>query len=70
MTRSRPKVVEDALLLVADWRWRKGPRWKAVLAWLFGEREVFVTHLGHVACLAWWRGEPYLLVLEDQGEPE
>mgnify|MGYP003722444637 CR=1 FL=1 len=42
----RPGVVEDAILLVGDWRWRKGPRWKAALAWLFGRREVLVTHLG------------------------
>ena len=59
----RPAVVEDAILLVGDWRWRKGPRWKAALAWLFGRREVLVTHLGDVAHLSWWRGEPYLIDL-------
>lgn len=61
----RPKVTEDAVLLVGDWRWRKGPRWKAAMAWAFGKREVFVTHLGDVACLAWWRGDPYLIDLSE-----
>ncbi|WP_299370450.1 hypothetical protein [uncultured Tateyamaria sp.] len=62
----RPKVVEDAILLAGDYRWRRGPRWKAALAWLFGTREVFRTHLGHVAELAWFRGEPYLIALDGE----
>ncbi len=67
MISRRPPVVENAVLLVADWRWRKGPRWKALCAWVLGRREVFVTHLGDVAQVSWWRGEPYLLSLsEDQ----
>lgn len=68
MMNRRPPVVEDAILLVGDWRWRKGPRWKAALAWLLGRREVLRTHLGDVACIAWWRGEPYLIDLEETAD--
>ncbi len=64
MINRRPPVVEDAVLLVGDYRLRKGPRVKALLAWMFGRREVFRTHLGDVAEIAWWRGEPYLVALE------
>lgn len=60
----RPPAVEDAILLVGDYRWRKGPRLAATLAWLFGSREVFRTHLGDVAVISWWRGHPYLIDLE------
>ncbi|ALF02116.1 hypothetical protein vBPeaSP1_025 [Pelagibaca phage vB_PeaS-P1] len=56
--------MEDALLIVADWHWRRGPRWKAILAWAFGRREVFRTHLGDVAEISWWRGDPFLIDLE------
>jgi hypothetical protein len=61
----RPPVVEDAILLVGDYRWREGPRWKAALAWAFGIREVLRTHKGDIAEIAWWRGEPYLIALEE-----
>ena len=60
----RTEAMEDALLLVGDHNWRRGPRWRAVAAWAFGSREVFRTHLGDVAELAWWRGNPYLIELE------
>lgn len=63
MTKPRPPVVEEAVLLQADLRWRKGPRWKAALAWLFGRREVLVAHTGDIATLSWWRGRPYLIYL-------
>ena len=66
LVNRRPPVVENAVLLVGDWRWRKGPRWKAFLAWLLGTREVFVTHKGHIAELSWWRGHPYLIELEER----
>ncbi|MEQ5870233.1 hypothetical protein J4E08_10015 [Sagittula sp. NFXS13] len=58
--------VQDAILLVGDWHWRKGPRLSAWLAWAFGRREVFVTHLDDVACVAWWRGNPYLIDLSER----
>ncbi|WP_425099151.1 hypothetical protein [Tropicibacter sp. S64] len=61
----RPPDLENAVLLVGDHNWRKGPKWKAALAWLFGERELFRTHKGDVAELSWWRGEPFLITLED-----
>lgn len=62
----QPTARENAILLVGDWRWRKGPRIPAFLAWAFGQREVFRTHLGDVAEVAWWRGEPYLISLDDE----
>lgn len=63
---TRPKVVEDAVLLAGDWRWRKGPRWPAFCAWAFGRRERLTTHLGDAATLSWWRGHPYLIELKEQ----
>lgn len=51
----------DAILLVGDWRWRKGPRLPALAAFLLGKRQTVRTHLGDVVRLAWWRGEPYLI---------
>ncbi len=65
MISRRTSSVENAVLLVGDYRWRKGPRLNALCAWLFGRREVFRTHLGDVAEIAWWRGEPYLVALEE-----
>jgi hypothetical protein len=65
MKSRRPPVVQDAILLAGDWHWRKGPRWKAFCARLLGRREEFVTHLGDVAHIAWWRGQPYLIDLSD-----
>ncbi|MCR9273229.1 MULTISPECIES: hypothetical protein [Mameliella] len=61
MSRSRAQV--NAILLVGDHHWRKGPKWRAALAWCLGRREVFVTHLGDAAKVRWWRGEPYLVSL-------
>ncbi|MCT4554646.1 MAG: hypothetical protein N4A53_08165 [Pelagimonas sp.] len=65
MTADRSEAVQDALMLVADWNWRKGPRRKAALAWLLGRRERFRTHLGDDAKIAWWRGSPYLIRLKE-----
>lgn len=65
MINRRPPVLEDAILLAGDWRWRKGPRWRAAFAWAFGRREVFRTHLGDVAEISWWRGEAYLIEIWD-----
>jgi len=62
----RPAVVEDAILLAGDWRWRKGPRLPRWLAWAFGRRERFTTHLGHRAVLAWWRGHAFLVELDGE----
>lgn len=61
----RTPAAEDAILLVGDYRWRKGSRIAAALAWAFGQREVFRTHLGDVAEVSWWRGEPYLIALDE-----
>lgn len=49
-----------AIIFVGDWRWRKGPRLNAILAFLFGPRQVFV-HLGMRATVAWYREQPYLV---------
>lgn len=65
MRSPRSPEVQDTVLLAGDWHWRKGPRWKALCAWLFGERETVVTHLNDVAHIAWWRGEPYLISLSE-----
>lgn len=63
MSRSRTQV--NAILLVGDHHWRKGPKWKAAFAWAFGKRERFGTHLGGQATVSWWRGEPYLITLKE-----
>lgn len=55
---------ENTLLLVGDHNWRKGPKWKAALAWAFGKRDRFVTHLGDEAVVAWMWGKPYLVSLD------
>lgn len=55
---------ESALIFVADWHWRKGPPWKAALAWLFGQRERFTTLKGDRAVISWFGGTPYLVSLE------
>lgn len=60
MTARDPFQV-SALMVVADWHWRRGPPWKAALAWLFGRREQLTTHLGDRATLSWWRNTPYLV---------
>lgn len=67
MTRTnRTAEAQDAILLVGDWNWRKGPLWRALCAALLGRRETFVTHLGDVACVMWWRDAPYLVALDDR----
>jgi len=53
-------------MLVSDWNWRRGPRGKALMAWLFGRRECFRTHLGDAAVIAWFKDEPYLLSLNGE----
>ena len=65
MSYSVPRAVEPALILRADWHWRRGPKWKAALAWLFGQRQFVRTRKGHLAYLTWWRGDPYLLSIEE-----
>lgn len=60
-----PPVLEDAVLLAADWRWREGPRLSAWLAWAFGPRETFVTSKGDVATLAWLMGRAFLIHIEE-----
>jgi len=53
------------MLLVADWHWRRGPRWRAILVWLLGRRESVVTYRGDRAVVAWWRGDPFLVSLTE-----
>lgn len=65
MSFDAPPAVEAELILRADWNWRRGPKWKAVLAWVFGSRQFVRTRRGHLAYLSWWRGEPYLIELEE-----
>lgn len=61
MTRDRMQI--NAILLVGDHNWRKGPFWPAAFAWLFGRRETIRTHLGDTARVSWWREKPYLVRL-------
>lgn len=49
-----------AIVLVGDHLWRKGPRLKAALAFVFGRRQRF-EHLGKHCTVAWFCGNPYLI---------
>lgn len=51
----------DMIALVGDHNWRRGSKWRAVLAWVLGGRERISTHLGDVLVVSWWRGEPFLI---------
>ncbi|TRD18383.1 hypothetical protein [Palleronia caenipelagi] len=53
-----------ALVLVADHHWRRGPVWKAALAYLFGRRERRVS-IDWELTFAWWRGQPYLIRMRE-----
>lgn len=63
MTRSEATI--DALILVGDYHWRKGPFWPKVWAVLFGRREVFTTQFGDTVKVAWWRGQPFLTSISE-----
>lgn len=49
-----------AVVLVGDHNWRKGPRLKAALAFVFGHRQRF-EHLDKHCTVAWFCGTPYLI---------
>lgn len=65
MSFDAPRRLDSAMILRADWNWRRGPKWKAALAWVFGQREFVRTGLGDLAYLTWFRGEPYLIDIEE-----
>ncbi len=65
MSFDAPRRIESAMIVRADWNWRRGPKWKAALAWVFGSREFVRTGKGDLAYLTWFRGEPYLIDIED-----
>jgi len=48
------------IILVGDYRWRKGPRLMAALAFVLGRRQR-IEHLGMHCTLAWFCGHPYLI---------
>ncbi|AUC54254.1 hypothetical protein CDO87_14190 [Sagittula sp. P11] len=51
----------SAIVLVGDMNWRRGPKWRAALAWAFGRRELITTALGDVLDVRWFQDEPFLL---------
>lgn len=65
MSFEEPSHVESVLIDQADWNWRYGPKWRALVARVFGRREIVRTGRGGLAHLAWWRGEPYLIDIEE-----
>lgn len=52
------------VVLVGDDNWRRGPVWRAALAFLFGRRQRF-THLGMRCTVAWLNDRPYLVSMRE-----
>ena len=53
-----------AIALVGDHNWRRGPKWRAALAFLFGRWQRH-EHLGMRLLVSWWRGQPYLIAIRE-----
>ena len=53
-----------AITLVGDHNWRRGPKWRAALAFVFGRWRRY-EHLGMRLWVSWWRDQPYLIAIRE-----
>lgn len=49
-----------SLILVAQLNYHQARWWRLAAAWIFGRHRT-VRHIGRVARISFWRGQPYLL---------
>ena len=54
------EMQKGTIIFAGDHNWRKGPRFMALRAFLFGRTEEFES-LGMLATVRWFKGQPYLV---------